>query len=621
MFGLDPKILQQIQQNGKLIKGKGTGTSDDIKMTAPKGSYILPADTTAQLGLGKFAPPDSPYRNPEYDADNLPPPIPPQLRNGKPIANNGSFIQEHIPRTEVIDINVSNGEYILPPHAVERIGQGNLDDIREITHQPVRKEPVNNKGAFFADGGRVGGIGGLLKDSSKLKRNFFGGGMTGTSYLEDEKRKRESAQRLQAGTPLTNAANVATVSNPFDNSPDINKPTSWADNPGMQKVFSTPSDKQVSTDAQINALSGKDVYGNTANTNAPVVPFGTKVEKIDLPDYKNPTATEMAMRQFSNIAQRGQDALKNLGQARMPSAPSRTWEEENQRQSLINRLSTVQNGARGITAAQMRGLQELTQGDDNLRQNVYNQQMNMSQAQMKEQGDTVRQNFAQQMAMGKAMLDEAGQDDRLQAQLGFDANKFRETMALDRDKLSQQGLVDLFNANTSRMNADTSQLAASKKGQLSAKDYNERLADFQNKDTTIDSANGLVNSLLNNDAGLKGATGGWFDAYMPNLKDTTKKFESDRKALLSQTYLANSDLLKGVLTDKDAEELKNAFGNLQDKTVSENDFKANLQQVASLMAKMKEANKVRYADVVPQEAKASPTANPKDEHPAAKYFQ
>lgn len=37
--------------NPKMIKGRGTGKSDSIKKKVPRGTYIMPADSTEQLGL------------------------------------------------------------------------------------------------------------------------------------------------------------------------------------------------------------------------------------------------------------------------------------------------------------------------------------------------------------------------------------------------------------------------------------------------------------------------------------------------------------------------------------------------------------------------------------------
>lgn len=98
MYGLKKRSKQD--ENG-LIQGAGTGTSDDIKKNVPAGSYIMPADSTAQLGA----------RN---------------LKNlGKP------------PTTEV---NVSNGEYLATPEQLQAIGGLVLDRMKQQTHVPTENK-------------------------------------------------------------------------------------------------------------------------------------------------------------------------------------------------------------------------------------------------------------------------------------------------------------------------------------------------------------------------------------------------------------------------------------------------------------------------------------------------
>ena len=52
MRGFDVKKAKKFKDDGGLglIKGDGTGTSDSIKADVPSGSYIMPADSTQQLG-------------------------------------------------------------------------------------------------------------------------------------------------------------------------------------------------------------------------------------------------------------------------------------------------------------------------------------------------------------------------------------------------------------------------------------------------------------------------------------------------------------------------------------------------------------------------------------------
>ena len=106
-------------QSGK-IKGKGTGTSDDIKKTVPSGSYIMPKDSTDAIGEENLA------------------------RLGQPT-----------------DVNLSNGEFQLSPDQVHAVGVQALDQMKGQTHTPVDQPTVGfsiGKGKpelFFANGDAV----------------------------------------------------------------------------------------------------------------------------------------------------------------------------------------------------------------------------------------------------------------------------------------------------------------------------------------------------------------------------------------------------------------------------------------------------------------------------------
>lgn len=101
---------------GGLIQGQGTGTSDDIQMQMPAGSYIMPADSTEQIGAQGLAGLGSPT-----------------------------------------DVNVSNGEYQLPPEQVHAVGVQVLDQMKGQTSEYGAKgfKPnVNRDGEqFFNQGG------------------------------------------------------------------------------------------------------------------------------------------------------------------------------------------------------------------------------------------------------------------------------------------------------------------------------------------------------------------------------------------------------------------------------------------------------------------------------------
>lgn len=125
MYGFQPRSAHKADHkaNGGPIRGPGTGTSDSIAKTVPEGSYIMPADSTAQLGEGELA--------------GLGAPVP---------------------------VRVSNGEYQLPPEQVHAVGVQALDAMKDATHEPVgRARGFKPQGVeapmFFANGGDVTRVG------------------------------------------------------------------------------------------------------------------------------------------------------------------------------------------------------------------------------------------------------------------------------------------------------------------------------------------------------------------------------------------------------------------------------------------------------------------------------
>lgn len=117
MYGLKKRSKQD--ESG-LIQGAGTGTSDDVKKNVPAGSYIMPADSTQQIGTNNLK--------------NMGSPTP---------------------------VNLSNGEFQLSPDQVHSVGVQTLDAMKNQTHVPVDQpqlgfKPGQNKPElFFANGGLV----------------------------------------------------------------------------------------------------------------------------------------------------------------------------------------------------------------------------------------------------------------------------------------------------------------------------------------------------------------------------------------------------------------------------------------------------------------------------------
>ena len=111
--------------NGGMVRGPGTGTSDDIKTSVPDGTYIMPADSTAAVGEQALAKAGA--------------------RGFTPGGN------------EKVPVRLSNGEFKLPPEQVHALGVQALDRIKNATHTPASSQARGMKPElFFADGGVVG---------------------------------------------------------------------------------------------------------------------------------------------------------------------------------------------------------------------------------------------------------------------------------------------------------------------------------------------------------------------------------------------------------------------------------------------------------------------------------
>ncbi len=131
-----------IKRGGK-VKGKGTGTSDDIKKTVQAGSYIMPADSTKQIG-----------------AENLE-----EMGESKEKDRSETVEGMGEPR----EVNLSNGEFQFTPDQVHQVGVQALDQMKTQTHTPVDQPQIQGgfgihkkPELFFANGGVI--------DNEELKR-------------------------------------------------------------------------------------------------------------------------------------------------------------------------------------------------------------------------------------------------------------------------------------------------------------------------------------------------------------------------------------------------------------------------------------------------------------------
>lgn len=298
----------------------------------------------------------------------------------------------------------------------------------------------------------------------------------------------------------------------------------------------------------------------------------------------------------------------------VPNAPRLGWGERNDRDNLLAKIGTPHKGSQNgqLTANQMQLMADIDGRDQKYANEQYGTKMNAA-------SQIAQTQMAQDGANARTVLEETGSDKRFNTQFGFEAEKFRAANAVEQQKLGfdaqkAQAALDInrYNADTSRMRAETGQQALEKRGVLTEKERNERIGEYRRTSASLDGALELADGMIANTDGLAGNIG-IVSAYTPNFKDTTRKFNSDRKALLSQAFLANSDLLSGVLTDMDAKELKNAFGNLQDTTISEADYAKNLAKARALMQKTRDSTDERYQDVIPYINKQGAASQPIDD--------
>lgn len=138
--GAKPKAPRSIKSG--TIQGPGTGTSDDVKATVAEGSYVMPADSTAQIGAE-------------------------QLQGmGAPV-----------------DVNLSNGEQLMSPEQVHAVGVQTLDAMKNATHTPSAGEAARG----FSPAGRG--------EEGKPELFFAGGGPVFSGVDPDELGRGNTPQR------------------------------------------------------------------------------------------------------------------------------------------------------------------------------------------------------------------------------------------------------------------------------------------------------------------------------------------------------------------------------------------------------------------------------------------
>lgn len=115
MSALERRMKAAGLADGGLVRGPGTGISDDIEDEVEEGTFIMPADSTEAVGIEMMD------------------------RAGK-----------------AVPVRLSNGEAKLPPEALQAIGAEVMEAIKEVTHTPAAKQARgDDERMSFADGGVV----------------------------------------------------------------------------------------------------------------------------------------------------------------------------------------------------------------------------------------------------------------------------------------------------------------------------------------------------------------------------------------------------------------------------------------------------------------------------------
>ncbi|WMW72934.1 hypothetical protein [Acinetobacter bereziniae] len=253
-------------------------------------------------------------------------------------------------------------------------------------------------------------------------------GQAGRFYAD----KQRIASEAKAAQPEFNAKQNnpnAVVNNPFGN----NKTPSTTQ---TQPEAKTPSNSVQNSDPYAIQQKGNSFsYANpgaAAQARADGVRegegLGFKVRPVNDPRgvanlFANTQEMGPTEQQIQNaIAQREMNLGMGMrGYGNNPvQAPQRNDSQEAERQAVIRAASTPIAGARGLTANQVRTLSDLQQGEDNRANQRYTTDANNVAALQREAMGQAGQNY-------RTELGEQGINNRFNANLGFDAQKFQAT--------------------------------------------------------------------------------------------------------------------------------------------------------------------------------------------------
>lgn len=270
MYGLKKRSKQD--ENG-LIQGAGTGTSDDIKKNVPAGSYIMPADSTQQIGTNNLK--------------NMGSPTP---------------------------VNLSNGEFQLSPDQVHSVGVQTLDAMKNQTHVPVDQpqlgfKPGQNKPElFFANGGLVPSAYPSADDIRKANR---GTNVPSTGHAQEFMGKQAATTQ---GGPIQPRGQTfeGQARNVSGNAASTVRPTA----PGLPAPPAPPANPSFLARAGSKALGAAKglgvLHGIGSMVNGAIEGFNTSTEDYATRMGLDPNADRG---EFANFGIRSAGVLSDVGNA------------------------------------------------------------------------------------------------------------------------------------------------------------------------------------------------------------------------------------------------------------------------------------------------------------------
>lgn len=315
---------QATQAGSGPVRGPGTGTSDSIKATVPEGTYIMPADSTQEIGPDQLS--GMGFRPGMRQTTQAVP----DLRLGFKSKAQREAEQPAAPRgpglgfrPKGVPVNLSNGEYKISPEQVQAIGAQVLDQVKGATHKQV--EQVATDALYFADGG-------LVEDPKKRSlatspTNTYPGNQAeaaGNIYAKSNADMArgfdQAANYLNRGDPVKDAVNA--VGGFFSESAaKARQPNAWDDSGTRPQFAESPTpgipDRPAPTAAPSPLASPAPAIPGTpaaATASNPIDKPGTAAPAVASPTASAATAAQTTAAPSNNVTREGNSfSGQNIG--------------------------------------------------------------------------------------------------------------------------------------------------------------------------------------------------------------------------------------------------------------------------------------------------------------------